>query len=97
MAVLLTSRVLSRSNHKHRLPQCDCTLNRPPCVPALPAGLLCCCSWFYEKALATFSSWGSVRAALLAARPSPWGALVLLMIGSFVKSVVEQFAQVGRG
>jgi hypothetical protein len=38
-----------------------------------------------------------VRAALLAARPSPWGALVLLMIGSFVKSVVEQFAQVGRG
>ena len=66
-----------------------------PC-PCLPVRCpLCCCRWFYEKALATFSSWSSVRAALLAARPSPWGALVLLMIGSFVKSVVEQFAQVG--
>jgi len=36
-----------------------------------------------------------LRAALAAARPSPWGAVVLLMIGSFVRSVVEQFAQVG--
>jgi hypothetical protein len=51
--------------------------------------------WFYTKALSTFSSWKSARSALLAARPSLWGGVVLLMIGSFVRSVVEQFAQVG--
>lgn len=51
--------------------------------------------WFYAKALSTFSSWKSARSALLAARPSLWGGVVLLMIGSFVRSVVEQFAQVG--
>lgn len=49
--------------------------------------------WFYHKAIATLSSWDSARAAAAAARPSPWGAIVLLMIGSFVRSVVEQFAQ----
>lgn len=51
--------------------------------------------WLHQKALATLGSWRSVRAALAAARPSPWGAVVLLMIGSFVRSVIEQFAQVG--
>lgn len=49
--------------------------------------------WPWQKALATLSSWDSIRAALAAARPSPWGALTLLMVGSFVRSVVEQFAQ----
>ncbi|KAL4451519.1 hypothetical protein ABPG75_007181 [Micractinium tetrahymenae] len=49
--------------------------------------------WFHQKALATLGSWHSARGALLAARPSPWGAVVLLMIGSFVRSVIEQFAQ----
>ena len=49
--------------------------------------------WFYEKALATLGSWSGVRAAAAAAVPSPWGAVVLLMIGSFVSSVVQQLAQ----
>lgn len=51
--------------------------------------------WLHQKALAALSSWDGVRGALAAARPSPWGAVVLLMMGSFVRSVVEQFAQVG--
>ena len=50
--------------------------------------------WFFQKAAGTLSSWGRARRALAAAQPSPWGAVVLLMIGSFVRSVVEQFAQV---
>lgn len=62
---------------------------RPPPLPNR--------SWFYQKALGTLSSWSALRAALLAARPSTWGALTLLMVGSFVRSVVEQFAQVGGG
>ena len=33
------------------------------------------------------------RAALAWATPTPWGAVVLLMVGSFVRSVIEQFAQ----
>ncbi|PSC74979.1 Vacuole membrane 1 [Micractinium conductrix] len=49
--------------------------------------------WFFQKAAGTLSSWGRARRALAAAQPSPWGAVVLLMIGSFVRSVVEQFAQ----
>ena len=51
--------------------------------------------WPWHRALDTLGSWERARAALAAARPSPWGALTLLMIGSFVRSVVEQFAQVG--
>eukprot|EP00887_Chlorella_sp_A99_P001874 scaffold19.g1874.t1 len=49
--------------------------------------------WFYTKAWHTLQSWEATRAALAAARPSPWGCVVLLMIGSFLRSVVEQFAQ----
>lgn len=49
--------------------------------------------WFYAKAWDTLRSWEATRAALLAARPSPWGCVVLLMMGSFLRSVVEQFAQ----
>lgn len=66
--------------HAHRVHLCA---TRPPC------------RWPWQKALSTLSSWDSIRAALVAARPSPWGALTLLMVGSFVRSVVEQFAQVG--
>ena len=52
--------------------------------------------WLHEKVLAalgSLGSWEGVRAAASALRPSPWGAVVALMVGSFVRSVVEQFAQ----
>lgn len=52
--------------------------------------------WLHEKALAGLAglgSWEGVRAAAAALRPSPWGAVVALMVGSFLRSVVEQFAQ----
>jgi hypothetical protein len=49
--------------------------------------------WAHQKALGTLRSWRATRAALAAAAPSPWRALVLLMVGSFAKGVVEQFAQ----
>ncbi|KAL4428854.1 hypothetical protein ABPG77_005292 [Micractinium sp. CCAP 211/92] len=49
--------------------------------------------WLHQKALSALSSWDGVRGALAATRPTPWGAVVLLMIGSFVRSVIEQFAQ----
>lgn len=52
--------------------------------------------WAHEKLLHTLRSWEGVRGAAVAAAPSPWGLVVLVMIGSFVKSIVEQFAQVSR-
>lgn len=51
-------------------------------------------SWAYQRLWRTLSSWEGLTAAARGAVPSPWGAVVLLMIGSFVKSIVEQFAQV---
>lgn len=53
--------------------------------------------WLHQKALSALSSWDGVRGALAAARPTPWGAVVLLMVGSFVRSVIEQFAQARLG
>ncbi len=53
--------------------------------------------WLHQKALSALSSWDGVRGALAATRPTPWGAVVLLMIGSFVRSVIEQFAQARLG
>jgi hypothetical protein len=53
-------------------------------------------SWFYERLWRMLRSRAALRGALAAARPSPWGTVVLLMIGSFLKSIVEQFAQVGE-
>ena len=51
-------------------------------------------SWFYHRLWRTLRSRQALAAWLAAARPSPWGLVVLVMIGSFVRSIVEQFAQV---
>jgi len=49
----------------------------PPASTCFPRSA---CRWPWQKALGTLLSWGSIRAALAAARPSPWGALTLLMV-----------------
>lgn len=51
-------------------------------------------SWFYERVWHTLRSWKGLKGALHAAAPSPWGAVTAFMIGSFLKSIIEQFAQV---
>lgn len=53
-------------------------------------------TWAWQRLARGLRSWEGIKAAAAGAVPSPWGALVALMIGSFVKSIVEQFAQVGR-
>ncbi|GAB4819394.1 hypothetical protein N2152v2_006440 [Parachlorella kessleri] len=50
-------------------------------------------SWFYHRLWRTLRSRQALAAWLAAARPSLWGLVVLVMIGSFVRSIVEQFAQ----
>lgn len=49
--------------------------------------------WFYQRALSKLSSKEQMKMSLLAMKPSPWGAFVMLAMGSFLKGVVEQFAQ----
>jgi hypothetical protein len=49
--------------------------------------------WAWQKALEAARRPGAALRALRSAAPTPWGAVVLLMVGSFVKGVVEQFAQ----
>lgn len=49
--------------------------------------------WFYVKAWHALQNWDTTKAALLRARPSIWGTIVLFMVGSFVVGVVEQVAQ----
>lgn len=49
--------------------------------------------WHWFTAADKLRSWQAIRSFLVGAVPSPWGAIVLLMVGSFVKSVVEQIAQ----
>lgn len=53
-------------------------------------------AWGLSKAVASLSSlrsWAAIKAALVARAPSPWSGLVAVMVGSFVKGVVEQIAQ----
>ena len=53
-------------------------------------------SWGWSQtaaSLRSLRSWPAIKAALVANSPSPWSALVALMVGSFVKGVVEQIAQ----
>jgi hypothetical protein len=46
-----------------------------------------------RRAAGALRSWPAARAALAAAWPSPWGAVVAVMLASFIGGVVEQVAQ----
>jgi hypothetical protein len=49
--------------------------------------------WAHERLFEALSSWEGFWGLVQAARPSLWGAVMLFMIGLFVKTMVEQFAQ----
>jgi hypothetical protein len=49
--------------------------------------------WFFLKVVDGVSSWEAFKATAARAVPSPWGAVVWVMVGSFLKSAVEQAAR----
>lgn len=50
-------------------------------------------AWSIKKLIQGVRSWRVSRSQVVALAPSPWGLVVALMVGGFVKNVVEQIAQ----
>jgi hypothetical protein len=55
--------------------------------------LLCSGRWWYQRLAGHLSSWPAATAYFRSLLPTPWSAVILLLMGSFVVSCIEQFAQ----
>lgn len=52
-----------------------------------------CRRWWHQRLVERLSSWPAAAAYARSFVPTPWSAVILLLMGSFVVSCVEQFAQ----